>query len=105
MGVIKNYTAPAKPNRYAADVAELVEAGEGSAYELVAATEKGGAGNSITTEHVKFQAAARDAGFTARVSERDNREDGTTRLVFVLTEKRERTIAEDGTEVEDDDAE
>lgn len=93
MGVITGYQAPTKANPYKADVDALVEAGEGAAFELIAPTKPAeGKRGSVATERVKFQNAARDAGHTARVVEDEEREDGTTRLVFLLTAKRSRTV-------------
>lgn len=95
MGVITNYTPATPKNRYADAVAELIAAGNGAAYEMIAATEKGdtkGAVPFIDTEVVAFQTAAREAGYTAVQDRaaREVREDGTTRVVFTLTTLRER---------------
>lgn len=91
MGVITGYQAPAPVNPYKGDIDQLIDAGEGAAYELIAPTKPAeGKRGSVATERVKFQNAARDAGHTARVVEDTEREDGTTRLVFILTAKRER---------------
>ena len=93
MAILTNYTAPAPVNRYAKDVDALIDAGEGAAYEMVHPTVAAeGKRGSIATERVTFQNAARDAGYTARVVENDEREDGTTRLVFILADKRTRTV-------------
>lgn len=101
MGVITNYVAPAKTNPYKADIDALINAGEGAAYELAGETVAAeGKRGSIATERVKFQTAARDAGYTAKVVESEEREDGTTRLVFVLTDKRSRTAKPKGDDAE-----
>lgn len=93
MAILTNYTVPAPVNPYAKDVDALIDAGQGAAYELTAPTKPAeGKRGSVATERVKFQNAAREAGYTARVTEDDEREDGTTRLVFILTEKRERVV-------------
>lgn len=93
MAILTNYSIPAPVNPYAKDVDALIDAGEGAAYELVAPTKPAeGKRGSVATERVKFQNAARDAGYTARVVEDEDREDGTTRLVFILTDKRERNV-------------
>ena len=99
MGVITNYTAPAPVNPYRKDVDALIDAGEGAAYELIGKTvpEEGKRG-SIATERVKFQNAAREAGYTAKVAEDEDREDGMTRLVFILVPKRERKVKTDKAE-------
>lgn len=97
MGLIQNYTKPSAANPYKADIDAMIDAGEGTAYELIAPTKAvEGKRGAIATERVKFQNAARDAGYTAVVTEDSDRpgaearEDGNTRLVFVLTPKRER---------------
>lgn len=95
MGILKDYVAPVKVNPYAADVAELVKLGNGSAYEIVAPTtqtEEGKRGKTFTGEKAKFQDAVRDAGHSARIAELDEREDGNTRGVFILGPKRVRTV-------------
>lgn len=94
MGILADYKAPEKVNPYAADVAELVKLGIGTGYEIVAPTEQteeGKRGRTIAGEKAKFQDAVRAAGHSARITEREDREDGLTRLVFVLGAKRERT--------------
>lgn len=99
MGLIQNYTKPAAVNPYKDDIDALIDAGEGAAYELIAPTKAvEGKRGSIATERVKFQNAARDAGYTAVVTEDSDRpgsearEDGNTRLVFILTAKRDRVV-------------
>jgi len=91
MGVIQNYTAPAPVNPYAKDVDALIDAGEGAAYELIA-TDKEGKRGSAANERVKFQNAAREAGYTAKVTENETFEDGSLRFVFILVPKRSRTV-------------
>lgn len=88
MGIIKNYEAPKPVNPYAADVAQMEI---GDAYEIEArTTAPEGERGSIVGEKAKFQAAAREAGYSARESEREDHPDGITRIVVVLTEKVER---------------
>lgn len=106
MGILTNYQRPTAPNRYADDIAALAKAGEDAAYELIAPTKAAeGVRGSISTEHAAFQEAAREAEFTARQVESEDREDGTTRRVYVLTAKRGHTrrdkSAEAATEVAD----
>lgn len=97
MGVITGYEVPATANPYKGDIDALINAGEGAAYELVKPTKAPeGKRGSIATERVKFQNAARDAGYTAKVTENDEHDDGTTRLVFVLVPKRERVVKPKG---------
>lgn len=106
MGLIQKYTKPAPVNPYKDDIDEMIDAGPGVAYELIAPTKAvEGKRGSIATERVKFQNAARDAGYTAIVVEDSDRAteanyevEGQTRLVFILTDKRTRTVA---TPVED----
>lgn len=110
MGIITGYQKPAPVNAYKGDIDAMIDAGEDAAYELIAPTKAvEGQRGSIATERVKFQNAARDAGYTAVVTEDSDRpgseprEDGNTRLVFQLTEKRTRTTREkniDATEAE-----
>lgn len=91
MSIITNYVAPKAVNPFAKVVDELAAAGEGAAFELVAQTEKTeGIKGTIVSQRARFQDAAREAGYSARVTENESREDGTTRLVFVLGEKRTR---------------
>lgn len=88
MGIITNYERPKAENKYKADVDALIDAGEGAAFELIAPTKSvEGKRGAISTEHVRFQEAARDAGYTARQTESEDREDGTTRRVYVLRDK------------------
>lgn len=96
MGVIKKYEAPAKTEAYAGDVAELIAAGDGAAFELVTPTERveGKRGGSAEAERAKFQAAARKAGYTARIMETEPVGDDT-RFVFVLTERRKSASVSD----------
>lgn len=101
MGLITGYTKPAPVNPYKGDIAAMIEAGPNAAYELIAPSKAvEGKRGSVATERVKFQNAARDAGHTAIVVEdsdragQEPREDGNTRLVFILTDKRERTVTE-----------
>lgn len=101
MGIMTGYQKPAPANPYKKDIDAMIDAGEGAAYELIAPTKAAeGKRGSVATERVKFQNAARDAGYTAVVTEdsdrpgQEPREDGNTRLVFILTDKRERTVKE-----------
>lgn len=97
MAILTNYVAPKAANPFAGAVKELAEAGEGAAFELVAQTEKTeGVRGTIVSQRARFQDAAREAGYSARVTENDAREDGTTRLVFVLGDKRVRTVKPKG---------
>lgn len=92
MAIIKNYERPVPVNPFAADIDALIDAGDGAAYELIAQTEKTeGVRGTITSQRARFQDAAREAGYSARVMEKEEREDGTTRLVFVLADRRTRT--------------
>lgn len=85
--IITNYVAPAPENKYAKVVAELAE-NPGSAYAIIArTTAPEGERGSIVGEKAAFQRAARDAGYTARETERDVRDDGTTRVVVILKDK------------------
>lgn len=112
MGIITGYSKPAPVNPYKGDIDAMVDAGEGAAYELIAPTKAvEGQRGSVATERVKFQNAARDAGYTAVVVEDSDRagqaprEDGNTRLVFILTDKRERTVKEKAADAAKADAE
>lgn len=92
MAILTNYEAPKAVNPFAKDIEALAEAGEGAAYELIAQTEKTeGVRGTIKSKRAQFQDAAREAGHSARVVENDEREDGTTRLVFILGPKRTRS--------------
>lgn len=96
MTIITDYVAPGPSNPYAGVVAQLAEAGEGAAYVLEHPTEGvRGETTSAMTERVKFQKAAREAGYTAKLTEHETFEDGYTRYVFVLVEKRSRKTSAD----------
>lgn len=89
MAVIKSYQKPTKANPFVGAVTELIEAGEGAADEQHLKTR----GESVT-----YQSAARAAGFTARIVEKDPEVEGETgpfRYVFILAPLRERKPAED----------
>ncbi len=91
MAIITGYKAPAPVNPFAKDIADLIDAGEGAAYELIGNTEKTeGVRGTIASQRANFQTAAREAGYSAKMTENDVREDGTTRLVFILVPKRTR---------------
>lgn len=91
MGIITGYKAPERVNPFAKDIDAMIDAGEGAAYELIANTEKvEGQRGTIASQRARFQDAARDAGYSAKVTESEDREDGTTRVVFILGPKRER---------------
>lgn len=93
MAILKNYVAPKAVNPFASVVDELIDAGEGAAFEHIAHTERTeGVTGTAATDRKRFQDAARDSGYSARIVENDEREDGTTRLVFILTAKRTRTV-------------
>lgn len=101
MTLIKDYTPPAKgnANAYDADIKTLIEAGEGAAWALgpIAGVHKedGNLWEYPVTEKVKFQAAAREAGYTAKVTEeRVDDKAHTVTWVFVLTDKRTRKTSE-----------
>lgn len=91
MGVITNYKAPAKALPYSAEVAELIAAGDGAAFELSVPTgrEEGKKLTNADNERIKFQAAAREAGHTAKAAEQIE-EGENTKLVFILVPKRTR---------------
>lgn len=96
MGLIQKYVRPKAVNKYAEDVKALAAAGEDAAFDIIAPTKAAeGSRGSIATEHAKFQEAARDAGFTARQVESVDNEDGTTRRVYILTDKRSHTAADE----------
>lgn len=110
MGHIKNYTPPKPSNQYADDIAELVK--EGGAWSVEA---KGvqdpdsGAWNYSKTELGKYQAAAREAGYTAKVVEQKvDKSSHTATYIFVLADRivrRPSEKAESGTaETGDTDA-
>lgn len=89
MAIIQNYERPTAVNPFKADVDALIDAGENAAYELIGQTEKTeGVRGTIASRRARFQDAAREAGYSARVVESEDREDGTTRLVLVLAPKR-----------------
>lgn len=91
MAILTNYKAPSAVNPFAKTIDEMVDAGEGAAFELIANTEKTeGVRGTIASQRARFQDAARDAGYSAKTTENDEREDGTTRLVFVLVPRRTR---------------
>lgn len=88
MAIIKKYEKPTPANPYKDAVTELANAGKDAAYELIVSTEKNETQRgSAAGEKAKFQNAAREQGFSARVTETEAREDGNTRYVFVLTER------------------
>lgn len=94
MGLRQNYTKPKAANRYKDAIDQLIKAGKGAAWDITAPTKAvEGTRGSIATEKVLFQEAARDAGYTARETERTEA-DGQTTLVFMLTEKVERQAGE-----------
>lgn len=77
MALIPKYEAPVKENPYLNDIDTLIDAGEGAAWEF----------KGTDNERLKFQAAARHKGYTARVMEKPDEklakgEKG--RFVFVL---------------------
>jgi hypothetical protein len=99
MGIITNYEAPAVPGRFKDDVAELIATGENAAYELIAPTEaEKPRGRSIASELSAFQDEARAQGRSAKVAEREELPDNTTRLVIVLRDRRTRTVKPKDTE-------
>lgn len=92
MAILTNYVAPKAVNPFAKTIDELVDAGDGAAFELIAQTEKTeGVTGTITSQKARFQDAAREAGYSARAVENEARLDGTTRVVFILAGKRTRT--------------
>ena len=82
-----DFAEPTTTDPYKDEIAELIAAGDGKAYQIIVKTD------SAATERLKFGKAANKAGKTARLrlSEPDNA-NGTTRLTFTLT-KRHRTKA------------
>ena len=85
MALIKNYVAPTKALPYDDEVLELKNAGPDAAYAISAPTVAiDGDRGSIVTERAKFQRAARNAGFTARVVSTESA-DGVTVVTFVAT--------------------
>lgn len=90
MAIIKNYVAPKSVNPFAGVIDELIDAGEGAAYQHTAPTEKGEKGSDIATDKRNIQNAAREAGYSARVVESDDDGKGTSRIVVILAPKRVR---------------
>lgn len=101
MALISNYVAPKTKSAYADDVAELAKAGDGAAWALEpldGVQTEGGVWEYPRTEVTKFQAAAREAGFSARVSEeRVDEKAHKVTFVLVLGERRYRNTDKDGT--------
>jgi hypothetical protein len=113
MGFIKDYTPAAKANEYAGPVAQLVEAGEGAAWDIdIAVDPKADEKTNRRAVEVQvraFQKAAADAGKTARQDKRTDTETNVN-IVFVLVPKIVRPakpaadadgVALDGVDVED----
>lgn len=80
---IEKYVAPAKQNRYDADVKALAEAGPDSLGKVLVP-----AGEKVASAKLTFQAAAKAAGYSARVKLEETAKDGSTVLGFVLFDKR-----------------
>lgn len=87
-GLIQKFERPAAPNEFADAIKELIAAGEDAAWELVGPTTspEGKRVANIETMKLKFQAAARDAGRSARevLASRVVQAD-ETRIVMVLS--------------------
>lgn len=103
MGIkIKTYVKATAANAYAADVAELIAAGEGQSGAITVKNDapklnddgtpkydsEGNAvsDNSIDAAKRGFQSAARDAGKTARLLSVTDNGDGTSDLDFLLSD-------------------
>lgn len=100
MGVIKNFVPPVavKVNPFDKDVADLIAAGEGAAFELIGKTPEPDAERqrgTIDSDKRLFQDAARAAKHSAREVDgtREDLGDGTTRLVLILRPERKRKNA------------
>lgn len=92
MSQIIDFTETKPVNEYAADVQALIEAGPGKALQITAPlgqTRDGKEGNGDRAR-LKFQSAANDAGYTARVRAEDRPGDGTVTFTFTLTTKHKR---------------
>lgn len=90
MGLIEKYTPPTAADEYAEDIAELLSAGIGAAWELgvdVSALDADKAALKVASEKTKFQTAARNAGYSARERERDESVAGTVSLIFTLGDR------------------
>lgn len=82
---IIDYTAPTKENRYAQNVRELAEAGEGKAFVLTA---ENTGDKRPTYERQLFQRAANEQGFTARLMEEtEDPKAKTVSYTFILVDR------------------
>lgn len=87
-GLIKKFERPAAPNEFAPAIQELIAAGEEAAWQLTGPTTspEGKRVANIETMKLKFQAAARDAGRSAREVLASRAVDGeNTSIVMVLS--------------------
>lgn len=97
--VIETYQAPVKPNEFAPLVADLAEATKVAA-ESGADQPLGKfqvpKGTKVSIAKRDFSAAARNAGFSARVKVEETDDKGVTTLGYILTAKRSYKPRESG---------
>lgn len=79
--VIEDFQEQEKENPYAPYVASLIVAGEGKGATVIVPNA------DVKKTKFKFGRAANDAGHTARIRITEDLGDGTTRIVFTLTDK------------------
>ena len=87
---LEGYEKPATVNPY---IAELSGLALGDAFDEVivpTGTRDDGTPKGIEGKRAQIQDAARSLGFSARIQEREDREDGSVRFVFKLFPAQER---------------